>query len=275
MQIAVLSGKGGTGKTFISTNLAITANKCTYIDCDVEEPNGNLFFKTQNIIEENVNILLPKIDLEKCIRCRKCVDFCKFNAMAFINNKPKIFNNICHSCGACKIICDKNAITEYEYRIGKIKQSKYKDINIYSGELDIGETRGIPIIKELLKKTSKEELNIIDCPPGTACSVVESIQDVDYCLIVAEPTIFGKSNFEMVYELVKLLKKPFGVIINKYIDENNPMEEYLKNNNIPIISKIPFDSKIANLTSKGLIASKEDENLRNKFKQILLEVGGV
>lgn len=166
MKIAVLSGKGGTGKTFISTNLAITAKKCTYIDCDIEEPNGYLFFKSKKVSEKDVNVLLPKIDLEKCIKCRQCVNFCRFNAIAFINGKPKIFENICHSCGGCKIVCKQNAILEYEHCIGKVVERKYKDINIFSGILNIGEITGIPIIKELLKNTNnKDELFIIDCPP--------------------------------------------------------------------------------------------------------------
>ena len=273
MKIAILSGKGGTGKTFISTNLANTLERCTYIDCDVEEPNGNIFFKSKDIFEEDVNILLPKIDLSKCISCRECANFCKFNAISFIKNKPKILKNVCHSCGGCKIVCKQNAISEYEYCIGKIIKGKYKNLTIYSGKLNIGEESGIPIINNILKNANNDnEIYIIDCPPGTACSVIETISNVDYCIIVAEPTIFGVSNFEMVLELVNLLKKPFGVIVNKYEDNNNPMTKYCTTKNIPIIASIPFSKETANLVASGTIATDENNELKQIFKEIINKI---
>ena len=270
MKISILSGKGGTGKTFVSTNLATISNNCTYIDCDIEEPNGHLFFNSDIIKEKDVTISLPKIDLEKCIGCRKCVDFCKFNALAFINNKPKVFNTICHSCGGCKLVCEQNAIIDDNHCIGKVFYSKYNNINIRTGLLNIGEVSGVPIINELLKDTDKkDDLFIVDCPPGSDCSVMESISDSDYCLIVTEPTLFGLSNFKMVYELVDLFKKPFGVIINKFETEHNPMDEYCEKENIKVVAHIPYNKNIANIVSNGHIAVKENNELRNIFKDLL------
>lgn len=273
MKIAVLSGKGGTGKTFISTNLANCKNNSTYIDCDIEEPNGHLFFNSKIIKEENVNILLPKIDINKCTNCKKCANFCKFNAIAFPNKNPIIFKNICHSCGGCKLVCKNNAITEYEHSIGKIIYRKYNNTNIKSGILNIGETSGIPIIKKLLENTdNNDNLYILDSPPGSDCSVIETVSNSDYCLIVAEPTLFGLSNFKMVYELAKKLNKPIGVIINKFIDINNPMDEYCKNNNISILTHIPYDKKIANKISNGLLVSNDDKNFKEIFLNIIKSI---
>ena len=276
MKIAVLSGKGGTGKTFISTNLANVIGQCKYIDCDVEEPNGELFLKGNILSEKNVNVLIPKVNLEECNGCRKCIDFCKFNAIAFLNNKPAIIKNICHSCGGCKLVCDKNVIVEDEYSIGKIYHSKFKDIDVFSGKLNVGETSGIPIIKEMMDVSKIiDEIEIIDCPPGAACSTMESLSYADKCIIVVEPTIFGFENFKVVYELVKLMNKPVSVIINRYMDNNCDIENFCKENNINIISYINYDKKIASAISNGELVSDISENYRKIFEDIIYKIGGI
>ncbi|MDD4321804.1 MAG: AAA family ATPase, partial [Acidaminococcaceae bacterium] len=190
MHIAVLSGKGGTGKTFVSVNLAAAAPKAVYIDCDVEEPNGYLFFKPVNVKEEKIIVKLPVVDSKLCTGCRKCVDFCAFNALAYIGSKVKIFDEVCHSCGGCKLVCPEKAITEKDKIIGSVQCGQSKNVGVNTGILNAGETSGIPIIKKLLKdiKNAEHQLNIIDCPPGSACIVMESIKDADYCILVAEPT---------------------------------------------------------------------------------------
>lgn len=232
MNIAVLSGKGGTGKTLLSVNMAAASESATYIDCDVEEPNGYLFFKPEEIVEENVSVKIPEVDKELCSGCRKCVDFCKFNALAFIKKAPIVFGDICHSCGGCSLLCPENAITEKDKVIGKIEKGKSQGIDVYTGILNTGEVSGVPIIEKLLEENRKsssngevsnniegnERLSIIDCPPGSACIVMESIKDADFCVLVAEPTAFGSHNLEMVYELVSLFGKPFGVVLNKCLD---------------------------------------------------------
>ena len=277
MKIAVLSGKGGTGKTFISTNLANAIGKCKYIDCDVEEPNGAIFLKGNIASDNSVNVLIPNINLEKCNSCRKCVDFCKFNAIAFLNDKPVIFKNICHSCGGCKLVCDQNAISEQEYCIGKIYHSKCKDIDVYTGKLNVGETSGNPIIKEMMKelKYNDDDIVIIDCPPGAACSTMESISYADKCIIVVEPTIFGFENFKMVYELVKVMNKPVSVIINRNMENNCNIEEFCKENNIDIISYINYDKTIANSISEGELVTDISDKYRKIFKDIIYKIGGI
>lgn len=288
MNIAVLSGKGGTGKTLLSVNMAAASESSTYIDCDVEEPNGYLFFKPEEIVEENVSVKIPEVDKELCSGCRKCVDFCKFNALAFIKKAPIVFGDICHSCGGCSLLCPENAITEKDKVIGKIEKGKSQGIDVYTGILNTGEVSGVPIIEKLLEENRKsssngevsnnieenEKLSIIDCPPGSACIVMESIKDADFCVLVAEPTAFGAHNLEMVYELVSLFGKPFGVVLNKCLDGENPSEEFCKEKGIKILGRVPFEKELGELNSNAKIAARESERYNKLFKNILETVKG-
>lgn len=288
MNIAVLSGKGGTGKTLLSVNMAAASEAATYIDCDVEEPNGYLFFKPEEIVEENVSVKIPEVDKELCSGCRKCVDFCKFNALAFIKKAPIVFGDICHSCGGCSLLCPENAITEKDKVIGKIEKGKSQGIDVYTGILNTGEVSGVPIIEKLLEENRKsssngeisnniegnEKLSIIDCPPGSACIVMESIKDADFCVLVAEPTAFGAHNLEMVYELVSLFGKPFGVVLNKCLDGENPSEEFCKEKGIKILGRVPFEKELGELNSNAKIAARESERYNKLFKNILETVKG-
>ncbi|MDD2592562.1 MAG: ATP-binding protein [Erysipelotrichaceae bacterium] len=270
MKIAVLSGKGGTGKTLVSVNLATVSGKAVYIDCDVEEPNGHLFFKP--VIEDvkKVTVKIPQVDQHLCDGCRKCVDFCRFNALAYVNKQWLLFDEICHSCGGCALVCPLHAITEIDKVIGEVKIGMSDQIKVISGFLNPGEVSGIPIIKQLFKEIVNEQEDIlIDCPPGSACIVMESIKDADYCILVAEPTIFGEHNLKMVYELVKLFDKPFGVILNKYQDGFNPSEAFCLKENIKIIGKIPFDQELGTINSNGSLIINESVKYKELFESFL------
>lgn len=273
MKIAVLSGKGGTGKTLLSVNMATVAEKAKYIDCDVEEPNGHLFFKPEQLKTEEVKVKIPVVDQEACNGCRKCVDFCEFNALAYINNKLIIFDEMCHSCGGCKLVCPEEAISEKDKVIGKVERGVSGNVTVVTGILKTGEATGIPIIDNLLNEEPKDgEIHIIDSPPGGACSVMESIRDVDYCILVAEPTLFGVHNLNIVYELVQLFKKPHGVVINKCLDGNDLAEKFCIENDINILEKIPYDEELGTLNSNGLIAVRESEKYKELFSNLLEKV---
>jgi len=271
MRIAVLSGKGGTGKTLVSVNLAAVAKSSTYIDCDVEEPNGHLFFKPKEIVEEEISVKIPKVDEGLCNGCRKCVDFCKFNALAYIKDKLIVFEDICHFCGGCILLCPQKALAEKEKVIGKVRTGTSDGVSVYTGILNTGEPSGVPIIKKLLdgNKTKTNKMTFIDCPPGSACIVMESIKDADYCVLVAEPTLFGVHNLNMVYELAKLFNKPFGVVLNKCIGGQNPSEEFCIEKNIKILGRIPFDSELGTLNSNAEIAVRESEKYQRMFSSLL------
>jgi MinD superfamily P-loop ATPase len=270
MRIAVLSGKGGTGKTLVSVNLAAAAKASIYIDCDVEEPNGHLFFKPEGVQEDEISVKIPKVDHGLCNGCRKCVDFCKFNALAYIKNKLIVFDDVCHSCGGCILVCPERALTEKAKVIGKVQKGVSGEVAVWTGILNTGEATGIPIIKKLLEDNSEvNKQTFIDCPPGSACIVMESIKDADYCILVAEPTLFGVHNLGMVYELVKLFDKPFGVILNKCLDEENPAEKFCFENNINILGRIPFDNELGTLNSNAEIAVYKNEKYRELFSSLL------
>lgn len=283
MKIAVLSGKGGTGKTFVSVNLAYAKGESVYIDCDVEEPNGRLFLKPQTKLLEKVNAMVPAVDAQKCTGCRKCVEFCKFNALAYIKDKLLIFPELCHACRGCVMLCPEKALAEARRHIGHIEHGTSKDVEVRTGILNTGEATGVPIIRKLLSSKSQDGTVIVDCPPGSACSVMESIKDADFCLMVAEPTVFGIHNLDMVYNLVKLFKKPHALVVNKdmaghsaslHCSPCNPgdkslIEKYCGEKDIKIIASIPYDSELALVNSKGLVAAEEYERYLALFKGIL------
>ncbi|MDD4839054.1 MAG: ATP-binding protein [Clostridia bacterium] len=271
-KIAILSGKGGTGKTLVSVNLAAVEGVSTYVDCDVEEPNGHLFFKPDNIAIENINIAIPLVNASLCTGCKKCVNFCRFNALAYIG-KLMIFEEVCHSCGGCVLLCPEKALTEKYKTIGQIQTGNSQQVSVMSGILNTGEVSGVPIIKTLLNRIKEKQGYIfIDCPPGSACIVMESIKDADYCILVAEPTIFGAHNLKMVHELVKLFKKPYGVVLNKCTLGENPSEIYCVENGIKILEKIPFDAELGKISSDAHISARENSKYKQLFTSLLANV---
>lgn len=270
MKVAVLSGKGGTGKTLVSVNLSAAAGDAVYMDCDVEEPNGHLFFKPGDLQQTPVNVRIPAVDEQLCNGCRVCVDFCKFHALAFVGGKWMVFDEICHSCGGCTLLCPQKALSEKDKPIGFVQSGTSGGVKVLTGFLNPGEASGIPIIKKIFAMDpSGSEPVIVDCPPGSACIVMESIQDADYCVLVAEPTLFGLHNLKMVHELVELFHKPFGVVLNKCMDGINPSEVYCREQGIRILLEIPFDEDIGRLNSQGRILVREDETYQTLFRGLL------
>lgn len=277
MRIAVLSGKGGTGKTLVSVNLACAADKAVYVDCDVEEPNGHLFLKPEVTEKQSVTVTVPEADMSKCTGCRKCVDFCKYNALALLRDRLMIFYEICHSCGGCILFCPEKALSKKQREIGTIETGVSDNVTVLTGCLNTGEVSGVPIVKGLMEKLPKKDTIVIDCPPGSACIVMESIREADYCILVAEPTLFGAHNLEMVYALVKLFNKPFGVVLNKCLPGENPSERFCRKNKINILVQIPYDKNLGRINSTGLVAVRESGEFRELFQKLLgnIEKGAV
>lgn len=274
MRIAVLSGKGGTGKTLISVNLAAVASDAVYIDCDVEEPNGHLFFKPEIEEEYDIAIKIPVVDESLCNGCRTCVDFCKFNSLAYINGKLVIFDKICHSCGGCVLLCPVNALSEKDKIIGKVQKGLSNQVFVNTGILNTGEASGIPIIRRMQNdnRINNQNITFIDCPPGSACIVMESIKDANYCILVAEPTLFGVHNLNMVYELVRLFKKPFGVVLNKCFAGESPAANFCTEKGIKILGRIPYDHELGTLNSDAKIAVRESRKYKMMFSSLLGKV---
>jgi len=274
MKIAVLSGKGGTGKTLVAVNLAAITKVATYIDCDVEEPNGHLFFMPEVDQEEAVTIKIPTVNEQLCMGCRTCTYFCRFNALAYVKDKLIIFDDVCHCCGGCVLLCPVEALADQDKVIGKVQKGIRDNVTVHTGILNFGVESGVPIIKKMLNEhnLAGKNLTLIDCPPGSACIVMESIKDADYCILVAEPTVFGVHNLNLVYELVQLFDKPHGVVLNKCLDEANPAEQFCLDKGINILGRIPFDHELGTLNSNGRIAARENEHYQTLFGDLLQKV---
>lgn len=271
MRISVLSGKGGTGKTFLAVNLAYAAKQAVYVDCDVEEPNGRIFLKSNVRIAEKQAVTFPKVDTAKCRGCKTCVDFCKFNALAYIKDKLLIFPELCHGCGGCVMLCPHNALTEAKRNIGIVEFGKCEHVSTRTGLLNTGEATGVPIIKRLLEGIPLDTPAIIDCPPGSSCAVMESIKDSDFCVLVTEPTLFGVHNLSMVFELVTLFKKPYGVVINKTVEGERIADEYCLQQKMPVLAQIPYSNDLGRIMAKGQIVA-EQAKYRSLFTRLLQKI---
>ena len=271
MKIAVLSGKGGTGKTTVSSSLAFIS-KMLLIDTDIEEPNSHIFLKgnVENI--KSVYTRFPEVNMEKCNLCGECGEFCKFNAIIPAKKRVIVFGEACHDCGGCEIVCKNGAISWEKREIGKIFTGKtyFNSTNKY-GKLNIGEMSGVKIIKEIYKNTVEKDF-LIDCPPGTACTTVSAVEVADFAIIVVEPSPFGLSDMKLVVQLLRDMKIPFGVVINKFDEDENIVKKYCDNEKIEIIGTIPFDRKIAEAYSKGEIIADALPEYRENFETILKRV---
>ncbi len=275
MKIAILSGKGGTGKTTLSVNLFSYLNKATLIDTDVEEPNSHLFLKGETIKEEGVFKKYPLVNDDLCNYCGKCSDFCNFNAIIPAKKKVLVFQDLCHDCGGCALVCPTDAISYIDKEIGKIiyKQIDKNKLFLY-GNLTVGEISGVKIIETLKKSTQNEELLLIDSPPGTSCSTVAAIDGADYCIICAEPTPFGLSDMKMVVELLRADNQNFGVVVNKSNLGNDDIFKYLENEKIELLERIKFDREFASILADGKLLINHSEYFKNKMANIARKVLG-
>ena len=269
MIISIASGKGGTGKTTVATNLAIAIKQCQFIDCDVEEPNANIFLKAKINESENVKVTIPKIDKKKCDYCGKCSEFCSYNALAVLPKNALVFPELCHSCGGCALVCPKDAIKWNSRVVGKVEHGKTNNIDFFQGILNIGEMQALPVIKQLKRNIDKKKNVIIDVPPGTTCPVIESIKGSDYCILVTEPTPFGLHDLKLAVEVAKHMNIPFGVIINRDGIGDENVEKFCKNEKIPILLKIPERKQIAQLYSKGVAFSNNNYEWTEMFGILL------
>ena len=271
MKIAVLSGKGGTGKTTVSSSLAFIS-KMLLIDTDIEEPNSHIFLKGNIEDIKSVYTRFPEVNMEKCNLCGECGNFCKFNAIIPAKKRVIVFGEACHDCGGCEIVCKNGAISWEKREIGKIYTGKthFNSVNKY-GKLNIGEMSGVKIIKEIYKNTEEKNF-LIDCPPGTACTTVSAVEVADFAIIVVEPSPFGLSDMKLVVQLLRDMKIPFGVVINKFDEDENIVKKYCGDEEIEIIGIIPFDRKIAEAYSKGKIIAEALPEYRENFETILKRV---
>jgi len=274
MIISVASGKGGTGKTTIAVNLALSLDNVQLLDCDVEEPNAHIFLKPEIKEKFPAFIPIPEVDVEKCNTCGKCREVCAYHAIAVIpsSNEDKgsvlIFPHLCHGCGACSLLCPQKAIKEVKKEIGVIEIGMSRDIKFVHGRLNVGEIMSPPLIRQVKEHINPTRTVIIDAPPGTSCPVIAAVRQSDYCVLVTEPTPFGLNDLVLAVEVLRKLKIPFGVVINRSDIGDAKVDQYCQDNKIPILLRIPFDREIAFLYSRGIPLVQEKKEYKEKFQNM-------
>ncbi len=269
MKIAIASGKGGTGKTTVAVNLALIAQHAQLLDADVEEPNANLFLHAKFSEEKKITVSVPEINENRCIYCGKCSKFCAYNALAVVPHKVLVFADLCHSCKGCELVCPKNAVGWRNREVGLLRRGKENGVSIVEGDLNLGESQAIPVIKALKQEIDLNKTVIIDAPPGTSCPVMEAIEDSDYVVLVTEPTPFGLHDLKLAVEVVRRMKLLFCVVINRDGVGDKRVELYCRQEEIPVLLKIPHDTRIASLYSDGEPFVNHMPELKQDFQELL------
>ncbi len=278
LKTAIISGKGGTGKTLVSTNLANIISKkgikTLLCDADAEEPDSGIFFGLKKICGENVLKKIPEVDLKKCSLCSLCVDSCNFSAIHISKSKSIILDSLCHGCGLCKMICPERAITERDKEIGVVNTYHVnQNLSFMEGRLNIGEPSAVPVIRQLKHSITDEyEYVLVDSPPGCSCSVVETLRECDYALVITEPTPFGMHDLKMALTVLKDMEIPYSVVLNRWDKESQPYEEEIIKAGGKIIMKIPYDRRIAGSYSHGKLISEEYEEYGNMFNTLFIKL---
>lgn len=292
IRIAVASGKGGTGKTTVSVNLFhalhnFSEENVELVDCDVEEPNANLFLKGEKISEVKAGIRIPVIQKDICTYCGRCAEVCAYNAIVFVKRIPDVMvmPDLCHGCGACTLFCPERAITEKLSSIGKVNTyamfatgeeenstSPKKAARLVEGRLDVGATMPTPVIRAAKKQSSVDGTVIFDAPPGTSCNMVETVEEADYVLLVTEPTPFGLHDLDLAWQALVKLKKPMGLVINRADLGTDEVRSFAEERAIPVLLEIPYDERIARVYAEGKLVVQELPEFREKFIELFRRI---
>lgn len=261
MILTIASGKGGTGKTTFSVNLAYALSRkgkrVRLLDCDVEEPNDHLFVRPEFDGEKAVTALKPVLDAGTCTGCGKCAEACNYNAIAVVKKKVLIFNELCHSCGACAYVCPEGALTETPLTIGTVHHAGGGEFFFAHGLLNIGEALAPNVVRAVKEHIDPEAITIIDASPGTACPVVEATDGADVAVLVTEPTPFGLHDLKLAAGLTLQKGVPTGILINRSDGEDALIVDYAGLTGIPIVGRIPFRREYAVTYSSGGILARE------------------
>lgn len=273
MIVSVASGKGGTGKTTIATSLALSLDKgIQLLDCDVEEPNAHIFLKPNLKKTKSVSIPIPKVDESKCNFCGKCSEICAYKAIAVLKDSVLIFPHLCHGCGGCSLLCPQKAIVEVDKQIGVVEIGEAEELQFIHGRLNVGEVMSPPLIRAVKEYINPSRDVIIDAPPGTSCPVIEAVKGSDFCILVTEPTPFGLNDLILAVEVLRKLKIPFGIVVNRSDIGDKKLDSYCRKEDIPILMRIPFKKEIALAYSKGIPVVQEFPDYKKEFIRVYKEI---
>ena len=272
MIVSVASGKGGTGKTSVAVNLALSVGNVQLLDCDVEEPNAYLLLHPEINKKEPVYTLIPKVDKKLCNSCGECARLCQFNAIFVASEKLLVFPELCHSCGGCSLVCPKKAISWKKYRVGTLKFGATDGVALVYGELEVSKPLAVPVIKSVKEYIEEGKTVILDSPPGTSCPFVETVTGSNFCLLVTEPTPFGLHDLKIAVEVLRKIAIPFGVVVNRAGIGDRKLYDYCKEEKIHILMEIPYERRIAELYSKGLPFSLELPEWEEKFQMLYKKI---
>lgn len=277
MKIAVASGKGGTGKTTLSVNLAKlmaenNKQKIFLTDLDVEEPNTGIFLKSKLIEKRNVFRMVPEWNKDLCIFCGTCKKVCNYHAIAELPNQILVFQELCHSCYACSELCSEKALPMKKINMGIIKHFHEDNFHHIESTLNIGEPSAVPLIKKtkeyVLKQAGDESVFLFDAPPGTSCPMIESVKEMDFVILVSEPTPFGLNDLKLAVETIRMMNISFAVVINRYGTGDDKTEKYCQKERIKILGKLPYRKDAAVLYSNGKMLIDDIPEIRQEIQSI-------
>lgn len=273
MIISVISGKGGTGKTTVATNMAVSFDKAvTLLDCDVEEPNAHLFLSPVFTEHQVITTFVPTIHKDRCNGCKTCVEFCSFNALTYVGEQILVFPDLCHGCKGCELLCPEKAVSEASRELGSLNIGRSNLVKLVQGKLRVGEPMAPPLIRAVRKHTAKTGVTIIDAPPGTSCSMVASTLDTDFILFVSEPTPFGLHDLKYAFEAVYQMNIPSGLVINRADIGDRALHEFAEKNDLPILLEIPFDREIAKSYAEGGLIVEKLPGWKSTFQKLIKDI---
>ena len=273
MLITIASGKGGTGKTTVATNLAASLDRnVKLIDCDVEEPNVHIFLNPEFVEHEKVTTMVPEVDMALCNRCGECEEICQFSAITLIGKTVMTFPEMCHSCKGCIMVCPVDAIKESSRELGEIVKGNYGQVDLFFGRLRVGEAMSPPLIEKVKENIDKESVNIIDAPPGTSCPVIAALKGADFVLLVTEPTPFGLNDLVLAVEAVRTMGINCGIVINRCDTGDDRTKKYAEQENIPIMMEIPDKREIAEAYSNGIMMIDAFPDMKEAFRTLYSKI---